>query len=161
MTVDMLPYDPFMLKSSEGENAYDIYKLKLGLGYNYQYGRNNLQFNRRNGMFSEVALYAGVAATDWSWSPLWLDFDNDGLKDLFISNGIPRRLNDIDYINFVSNQELQQKLRTDDANPEDLDLIDKSPQIKIPSKFFHNNGNRHRSKQHRPTRPPLCQPIQR
>jgi enediyne biosynthesis protein E4 len=141
MTVDMLPYDPFMLKSSEGENAYDIYKLKLGLGYNYQYGRNNLQFNRRNGMFSEVALYAGVAATDWSWSPLWLDFDNDGLKDLFISNGIPRRLNDIDYINFVSNQELQQKLRTDDANPEDLDLIDKSPQIKIPSKFFHNNGN--------------------
>jgi len=141
MTVDMLPYDPFMLKSSEGENAYDLYKLKLGLGYNYQYSRNNLQFNRRNGMFSEVALYSGVAATDWSWSPLWFDFDNDGLKDLFISNGIPRRLNDIDYINFLSNQELQQKLRTDDANPEDLDLIDKSPQIKIPSKFFRNNGN--------------------
>ena len=66
MTVDMLPYDPFMLKSSEGENAYDLYKLKLGLGYNYQYSRNNLQFNRRNGMFSEVALYSGVAATDWS-----------------------------------------------------------------------------------------------
>ena len=141
MTVDMLPYDPYMLKSSEGENAYDIYKLKLGLGYNYQYGRNNLQFNRRNGMFSEVALYSGVAATDWSWCPLWFDFDNDGLKDLFISNGIPRRLNDIDYINFVSNQELQQKLHTDNANPEDLDLIDKSPQIKIPSKFFRNNGN--------------------
>src|ERR1700722_14457308 len=141
MTVDMLPYNPFMLKSSEGENAYDIYKLKLGLGYNYQYGRNNLQFNRRNGMFSEVALYAGVAATDWSWSPLWFDFDNDGLKDLFISNGIPRRLNDIDYINFLSNQELQQKLHTDNANPEDLDLIDKSPQIKIPSKFFRNNGS--------------------
>ena len=132
MTVDMLPYDPFMLKSSEGENAYDLYKLKLGLGYNYQYGRNNLQFNRRNGMFSEVGLYAGVAATDWSWSPLWFDFDNDGLKDLFISNGIPRRLNDIDYINFLSNQELQQKLQTENANPEDLDLIDKSPQIKIP-----------------------------
>jgi hypothetical protein len=141
MTVDMLPYDPFMLKSSEGENAYDIYKLKLGLGYNYQYGRNNLQFNRRNGMFSEAGLYAGVAATDWSWSPLWLDFDNDGLKDLFISNGIPRRLNDIDYINFLSNQELQQKLNTDNAEHEDLDLIDKSPQIKIPSKFFHNNGH--------------------
>ncbi len=141
MTVDMLPYDPFMLKSSEGENAYDIYKLKLGLGYNYQYGRNNLQFSRRNGMFSEVGLYSGVAATDWSWSPLWFDFDNDGLKDLFISNGIPRRLNDIDYINFLSNQELQQKLHTDNAEQEDLDLIDKSPQIKIPSKFFHNNGS--------------------
>jgi hypothetical protein len=141
MTVDMLPFDPFMLKSSEGENAYDLYKLKLGLGYNYQYGRNNLQYNRRNGMFSEVGLYAGVAATDWSWCPLWFDFDNDGLKDLFISNGIPRRLNDIDYINFLSNQELQQKLQTDDANREDLDLISKSPQIKIPSKFFHNDGS--------------------
>ncbi len=141
MTVDMLPFDPYMLKSSESENAYDLYQLKLGLGYNYQYGRNNLQYNRRNGMFSEVGLYAGVAATDWSWCPLWFDFDNDGLKDLFISNGIPRRLNDIDYINFLSNQELQQKLKTDDANPEDLDLISKSPQIKIPSKFFRNNGS--------------------
>jgi enediyne biosynthesis protein E4 len=141
MTVDMLPYDPFMLKSSQGENAYDIFNLKISLGYNYQYGRNNLQFNRRNGMFSEAALYSGIAATDWSWSPLWFDFDNDGLKDLFISNGIPRRLNDIDYINFISNRELQLKMRSDNPESEDLDLIDKSPQIKIPSKFFKNNGD--------------------
>jgi enediyne biosynthesis protein E4 len=141
MTVDMLPYDPFMLKSSEGENTYDLFNLKIGLGYNYQYGRNNLQFNRRNGMFSEVALYAGTAATDWSWSPLWFDFDNDGLKDLFVSNGIPKRLNDIDYINFVSSREIQQKMQTDSPDKEDLDLINKSPQIKIPSKFFRNDGN--------------------
>lgn len=141
MTVDMLPYDPTMLKSSEGENAYDIFKLKVGLGYNYQYGRNNLQFNRRNGMFSEVALYSGVAATDWSWSPLWFDFDNDGLKDLFISNGIPRRLNDIDYINFVSDHELQQKMQAQGTDQQDLDIIERSPQIKIPSKLFKNNGD--------------------
>ena len=141
MTTDMLPYDPFMLKSSEGENAYDIFKLKLGLGYYYQYGRNNLQYNRRNGLFSEVALYSGIAATDWSWSPLWFDFDNDGLKDLFISNGIFRRLNDIDYINFVSDRELQQHMQAQGNDHQDLDIIEKSPQIKIPSKLFKNNGN--------------------
>ena len=141
MTVDMLPYDPYMLKSSEGENPYDVFSLRLGLGYNYQYERNNLQYNRRNGMFSEAALYGGISATDWSWSPLWFDFDNDGLKDLFISNGIPRRLNDIDYINFVSNLELQEKMQSGSSGQGDLDLIEKSPQIKIPSKFFKNNGN--------------------
>jgi hypothetical protein len=141
LTMDMLPYDPHILKSSEGENTYDVFNLKIGLGYNYQYGRNNLQLNRRNGMFSEVALFAGIAATDWSWSPLWFDFDNDGLKDLFISNGIPGRLNDIDFINFVSNRELQDKMQTDGSSHEDLDLIARSPQIKIPSKFFKNNGN--------------------
>lgn len=141
ITTDMLPYDPFMLKSSEGENDYDIFKLKLRLGYNYQYGRNNLQYNRRNGMFSEVALYSGIAATDWSWSPLWFDFDNDGLKDLFISNGIFRRLNDIDYINFVSDRELQQRMQSPGNDQQDMDIIERSPHIKIPSKLFHNNGD--------------------
>ena len=60
-------------------------------------------------MFSEIGLYSGVYATDWSWSPLFFDFDNDGTKDLFISNGIPKRLNDIDYINFISNVECRRK----------------------------------------------------
>ncbi len=91
-------------------------------------------------MFSEVGLYAGIAATDWSWSPLWFDFDNDGLKDLFVSNGIPRRMNDIDFINFISNQEIQEKMRSPNQEQKDLDLIDRSPQIKIPNRFFKNNG---------------------
>lgn len=141
MTMDMLPSDPYILKRSEGDDELDIFNLKISYGYNYQYTRNNLQFNRRNGMFSEVGLYAGVAATDWSWSPLWFDFDNDGLKDLFISNGIPKRLNDIDYINFVENAEIQDKMRSESLGQHDLDLIDKFPQIKLPSKFFKNNGN--------------------
>ena len=105
ISVDMLPSDPYILKRSLGEDAYDIFNYKISVGYSHQYTRNNLQFNRRNGMFSEMGLYSGVAATDWSWAPLWVDFDNDGLKDLFISNGIPKRMNDIDYINFVSNGE--------------------------------------------------------
>jgi enediyne biosynthesis protein E4 len=140
MSMDMLPYDPYILKRSEGEDSYDIFTLKLSLGFNHQYTRNNLQLNRRNGMFSEIGLYAGVAATDWSWSPLWFDFDNDGVKDLFISNGIPRRMNDIDFINFISNQEIQEKMRSPNSDQKDLDLIDRSPQIKIPNKFFKNSS---------------------
>lgn len=140
VSMDMLPYDKYILKRSEGEDTWDIFNMKISYGYNYQYTRNNLQYNRRNGHFSEIGLYAGIAATDWSWSPLWLDFDNDGKKDLFISNGIPKRLNDIDYINFVSNQELQEKMRNKNLDDKDLDLINKFPEIKLQSKFFHNTG---------------------
>jgi hypothetical protein len=85
-------------------------------------------------------LYSGVAATDWSWSPLWMDFDNDGLKDLFISNGIPKRMNDIDYINFISNGEVQQKIRTNNMQDKDMSLIEKFPEIRLPNKFFRNRG---------------------
>jgi len=140
VSMDMLPFDPYILKRSEGEDTWDIYNLKISNGYNHQYTRNNLQFNRGNGQFSEIGLYAGIAATDWSWSPLWVDFDNDGLKDLFISNGIPKRLNDIDYINFISDRELQQKMKNKDLSDQDLSMINKFPEIKLPSKFFHNTG---------------------
>jgi hypothetical protein len=140
LSTDMLPYDPYILKRSEGEDSWDILSLKIGYGYNYQYTRNNLQLNRRNGMFSEIGLYAGVAATDWSWSPLWVDFDNDGLKDLFIANGIPKRLNDIDYINFISNQELTRKIQDNALDPRDIAQINKFPEVRLPSKFFRNDG---------------------
>ncbi len=87
-------------------------------------------------MFSEIGLYSGIAATDWSWAPLWVDFDNDGLKDLFISNGIPKRMNDIDYINFVTNTEVQRKINENDMKEKDLALINKFPEIKLPNKFY-------------------------
>jgi hypothetical protein len=141
ISMDMLPYDAHILKRSLGEDTWDTYFEKIGYGYDYQYTRNNLQLNRRNGHFSEIGLYSGVAATDWSWSPLWVDFDNDGFKDLFISNGIPKRLNDIDYINFVSNQELQQKMANKSLDDRDLELINRFPEIKLPSKFFQNSGD--------------------
>lgn len=140
ISMDMLPYDPYILKRSEGEDTWDIFNMKIQFGYNYQYTRNNLQLARRDGHFSEIGLYSGVAATDWSWSALWMDFDNDGQKDLFVSNGIPKRLNDIDYINFVSNQELQDKMKSKSLDDNDLSLIDKFPQIRLPSKFFLNTG---------------------
>ena len=141
ISMDMLPSDPYILKRSLGEDSYDIFNFKINSGYSHQYTRNNLQFNRRNGLFSEVGLYSGVAATDWSWAPLFVDFDNDGYKDLFISNGIPKRMNDIDYINFISNGEVQQKIKENNFGEKDLALINKFPEIKLPAKFYENNGN--------------------
>ncbi|WP_288096574.1 VCBS repeat-containing protein [Hydrotalea sp.] len=140
ISMDMLPFDPYILKRSLGEDEYDIFYHKIDVGYNYQYTRNNLQLNRRNGMFSEIGLYSGVYATDWSWAPLWMDFDNDGKKDLFISNGIPKRMNDMDYVNFVSNEEIQKKINSNTIADQDMALVNKFPEIKIPNKFYRNSG---------------------
>src|SRR5205085_9932103 len=137
----MLPSDPYTLKRSLGDDDYHLNKLKIDYGYNNQYARNNLQLNRGNNLFSEVGLYAGVYATDWSWAPLWMDFDNDGLKDLFISNGIPKRMNDMDYVNFISTEEVQEKLRANKIDEKNMALVNKFPEIKIPNKFFHNGGS--------------------
>ena len=141
ISMDMLPSDRTILKSSLGEDEYNTFYMKIKYGYNYQYTRNNLQLNRRNGMFSETGLYSGVAATDWSWSPLWIDYDNDGLKDLFISNGIPKRLNDMDYVNYISDEEVQQKIKDNFTDEKDLGLINKFPEIKLPNRFFRNTGD--------------------
>jgi hypothetical protein len=141
VSTDMLPSDPYILKRSLGEDDYDIFNYKISVGYSYQYTRNNLQLNRRNGLFSEIGLYSGVAATDWSWSPLWVDFDNDGYKDLFVSNGIPKRMNDIDYVNFVSNSEVQEKIRSNAVGQQDIALINRFPEIKLPNKFYRNDGH--------------------
>lgn len=140
ISMDMLPSDPYILKRSLGEDAYDIFNYKISVGYSHQYTRNNLQYNRRNGYFSETGLYSGVAATDWSWAPLWMDFDNDGLKDLFVSNGIPKRMNDIDYINFISNSEIQERINTNTMEGKNMALINKFPEIKLPNKFYRNTG---------------------
>ncbi|MEO0775045.1 MAG: VCBS repeat-containing protein [Bacteroidota bacterium] len=140
ISLDMLPYDPFILKKSEGEDAYGTFHFKLGYGYNHQYAKNALQLNNGNGTFSEVAMVGGVHATDWSWAPLFFDWNNDGYKDLFVSNGIPKRMNDIDYINFVSGKDIQAKIRMGNLEQKDLSLIDKLPEIKLPNKLFQQDG---------------------
>ncbi len=141
ISMDMLPYDPYMIRRSLAEDDYIYFNEKRKYGYHYQYARNNLQWNRGNGKFTEAGQYANVYATDWSWAALWMDFDNDGLKDLFVSNGIPKRMNDIDYVNFVSNDDLQQKLRSNTLEEKDMKLVEKFPEIKVPNHFFRNNGN--------------------
>ena len=140
ISMDMLPEDPYILKRSLGEDNYDLFYEKIGYGYGYQYTRNNFQLNLRNGQFSEAGLYAGIAATDWSWAPLWMDFDNDGVKDLFISNGIPRRLNDIDYVNFITNEEIQTRISTNHPDEQQMAAQDRFPRIKLPNKFYKNTG---------------------
>ncbi len=140
VSLDMLPADPYILKRSLGEDAYDIFKMKVRYGYNHQYSRNNLQLNNGNGHFTEIGLYAGIYATDWSWSALWTDFDNDGFKDLFVGNGIPKRLNDMDYVNFVTNRAFQQKIRNNSIHQKELAMIDQFPEIKLANHFFLNNG---------------------
>lgn len=140
ISMDMLPSDPYILKRSLGEDEYNIFNMKLGYGYNPQYAKNALQLNKKNGMFSEAAMYSGVHATDWSWAPLWMDFDNDGLKDLFISNGIPKRLNDIDYVNYISNGDIQGRIKANSVEDKEMAVINKFPQIKLPNKFFKNKG---------------------
>lgn len=141
ISLDMLPEDPTILKSSEGEDALDIFNFKLGYGYNHQYAKNALQLNQANGSFKEIASYAGIHATDWSWCPLVFDFEMDGIKDLFISNGIPRRMNDIDYINFISGNEIQYKIQFDEMDETDLSALEKIPQIELYNKFYNGNEN--------------------
>lgn len=141
ISMDMLPYEPNMLRRSLSEDDYTIFRQKIEYGYTYQYARNNLQLNRGNGRFTEAGQYAGIFATDWSWASLWMDFNNDGNKDLFVSNGIPKRMNDIDYVNFVSGEELQRKLSTNSLESKDMTLLNKFPEIKIPNQFFLNKGD--------------------
>lgn len=137
-SLDMMPEDPFILKTSLGEDDFSVFQFKLSYGYNHQYARNNLQLNNGNGTFSEIGIFAGVNASDWSWAPLFADFDNDGYKDIFVSNGIPRRMNDIDYINYRTSDEVKWKFQTRNIEEEDLVVVDKMPRIKLPNKFYLN-----------------------
>ncbi|MEO7959946.1 MAG: VCBS repeat-containing protein, partial [Ginsengibacter sp.] len=116
ITVDMLPEKKKILKSYGSDENPDIYRLKIGKnGFQNQYSKNCLQQNNGNGVsFSETSLLSGVAATDWSWSPLFADFDNDGNKDLFISSGIPKRPVDMDYVKFVSDLYVHKTLNQTD-----------------------------------------------
>ncbi|WP_435414180.1 VCBS repeat-containing protein [Polaribacter aestuariivivens] len=103
ITLDMLPSDERVLKETEGDDAmYNMQEKLRKQGYKDQYSRNMLQINEKGNYFYETALLNGVADTDWSWSPLFADFDNDGHQDLFISNGIKRRPNSLDFKKYVS-----------------------------------------------------------
>ncbi len=100
MVLDMRPEDNKRQKLITSSTSYDRFQLMLNAGYSPQYSRNTLQLNRGNGTFSEIGFLAGVSSTDWSWSSLFADFDNDADKDLFITNGFLRDLGDLDYIHY-------------------------------------------------------------
>lgn len=116
ITVDMLPQNEKVLKTYGSDENPDIYQLKIiNNGFQYQYSKNCLQTNNGNGSsFSENSLISGISATDWSWCPLFADFDNDGNKDLFISSGIVKRPVDLDYVKFISNLYMHKALNSSD-----------------------------------------------
>jgi hypothetical protein len=139
ITVDMLPDKEKILKTYGSDENLDIYKMKLNSnGYQDQFSRNALQRNNGNGAsFSETALLSGVAASDWSWSPLFADFDNDGNKDLFITSGIVKRPVDLDYIKFVSALQNKGLSATDKY---DQEAIDAMPDGSSHPFFFKGDG---------------------
>jgi enediyne biosynthesis protein E4 len=124
-TVDMLPGDEKTLKTYGSDENIDIYKVKLEInGYQNQNSKNCLQRNNGNGSsFSDVGLMSGVSATDWSWCPLFADFDNDGKKDLFITSGIVKRPVDLDYVRFASDLKMKGMDRTDKYDDEAIDAM--------------------------------------
>ena len=140
MVLDMLPEREEILKTSANAESFAIEDRKLEAGYHPQYARNTLQLNRGQRRFSEIGYLAGVHATDWSWAPLFADLDNDGDKDLFVTNGIYRRLNDLDYFDYVRGAAVQASLM-DGITEEDLALLGKMPQVPIGNYAFRNNGD--------------------
>ena len=137
---DMLPEREEILKTSASSESYNLFQLRLRAGYHPQYARNTLQLNRGVGRFSDLAYLAGVSATDWSWAPLFADLDNDGWKDLFVTSGIYRRPNDLDYINFVGNEAVQASLAKG-IKKADLALLERMPQIALTNRVYRNNGD--------------------
>ena len=148
---DMLPEREDVLKTSASSETFTLFNLRVRAGYHPQYARNTLQLNRGGfpsrsaspgtaPRFSEIGYLAGVFATDWSWAPLFADLDNDGRKDLFVTSGIYRRPNDLDYINFVGNEAVQASLARG-VTRENLALLERMPQIALANHAFRNEGN--------------------
>ncbi len=132
INLDMYPEQRSVEKMSVGEDSFDIYAYKLSYGYYNQYAKNSLQLNNSGKGFSDISSYSGVAATDWSWASLFADFDNDRVKDLYISNGIPKRPNDLDFIDFVLNYQKR------DPASVDLDAYLTEAIGKMPSGKYHD-----------------------
>ncbi len=135
ITLDMLPEINIRKKTTIGNKSYQNYINNRDFGYEYQYVRNMLHVN--NGLntgikFSEVGQLSGIHQTEWSWSPLFADFDNDGNKDLFITNGFPKDITDKDFANFRADKEHIAGTRY---------LLDSIPVVKISNYAYKNNGD--------------------
>ena len=142
VTVDMAAESNYRKKKNGGANNYNAFQNLINYGYMPQYARNTLQLNRGNRpgqndsigepVFSEIGFLSGMAETDWSWSPLFADIDNDGYKDLLITNGYPKDVTDHDFAAYRSNAA---------PNTPKQDILDQLPSIKIPNYAFHNRGD--------------------
>ncbi|MDC6404600.1 MULTISPECIES: VCBS repeat-containing protein [Maribacter] len=139
-SLDMMPFDAQIFLRSGGEDSDKVNLIKKGFGFEDQYARNTFQLNTGQGHFADVTLLTNTHATDWSWSPLIQDFDNDGQNDIFITNGIYKRPNDLDYINYLSNIDFS-KYQQEEQNEIESKLIAQIPTVNIPNIIFRNTGN--------------------
>lgn len=133
VTLDMLPENNLRRKTVSGAGAhYFSYINNNEFGYEYQYMRNMLHVNNGDGTFHELGQMAGIHQTEWSWSPLFADFDNDGDRDLLITNGFPKDVTDKDYVNFKREVGAFKNLRS---------LIDSIPVLKVANYAYRNDGD--------------------
>ncbi len=132
-TLDMLPRKDARMKMMFGGLNHYYYDIMLTKKYELEYARNVFQFNRGNGKFSDISMISDLHNTDWSWSILMQDYTNDGLKDMFISNGFPRDITDLDFSDYHSGINVLRSV--------DEQLLSIIPQVKIPNIFVENEGN--------------------
>jgi hypothetical protein len=139
LNLDMLPEDNRRQKLLQLQENYEIFQLMIGQGLQPQYMRNMLQLNNGDGTFSEIGQLAGISATDWSWCPLIADFDNDGFKDIFITNGYLRDYTNKDFLRYWGDYKIRKAI---DREPEKLmDLIQAMPSSTLKKYIFKNNGD--------------------
>ncbi|HTK21574.1 MAG TPA: VCBS repeat-containing protein [Mucilaginibacter sp.] len=136
-TLDMLPEDNHRQKLLFAPDNYEKFDLSLRTGFYYQYMRNMLQINNGNGTYSEIGQLSGLSNTDWSWAPLFADYDNDGWKDLFVTNGYTRDFTNMDFVKYMSDFMKDRRLMRKDI----YDLVQKMPSSQVKSYLFKNNGN--------------------
>ncbi|MCD9017923.1 VCBS repeat-containing protein [Fulvivirgaceae bacterium QH1ED-6-2] len=134
-STDMLPEDDARVKTISSFETYDVYKLRLKNGYYHQYMRNMLHLNNQDGTFSEIGQLAGVAATDWSWGALIVDFDNDRHKEIYVSNGIYRDLTNLDFIDFLGSSE-QMQAAIEGKKVDFNAFIERMPSVPQPNYMF-------------------------
>ncbi|MCF2487542.1 VCBS repeat-containing protein [Dyadobacter sp. CY347] len=139
VVLDMLPEDNYRQKIMAAGMSNEKFDFMRQIGYQPQYMRNTLQLNNGNGHFSEIGQLAGIDKTDWSWGPLFADFDNDGYRDLFISNGHLKDMTDKDFIKY--SQQTTMFEEKDEANAKLLKLMNNLKGVKVPNYVFRNNGD--------------------
>lgn len=139
-TTDMLPEDDYRLKTMGAFDNIDLFNSKLKAGFSYQYVKNCLQLNNKNGKFLEIANFSGVSATDWSWGALMFDADNDGYNDIYVCNGVNRDVTNLDFMDFFANDVYQKMVLTGKKKSVD-EVLKKIPQTPMANKAYRNLGN--------------------
>ena len=135
-TTDMLPEDDYRLKTTTKFDEYDVFNAKLKGEFHHQFTKNCLQLNNGDGTFSEIADLAGINATDWSWGALIFDFNNDGWKDIFVSNGISRDLTNQDFLKYFGSEQTKNEIKQTGFKAKTF--LDKIPKTPVTSYGFIN-----------------------